>query len=217
LGPFRKPLNSKKTLLRTSLERANLSLEQEKQEKFLVYLEELKRWNKKINLTAITEDSEIIEKHFINSLLFSFFIMPRRGLKVMDLGSGAGFPGLPVKILLPEVSMTLLEASQKKTAFLKHICRALELKEVECLAKRSEDLVKEKSRFDFYDMIITRAAGIERHEKAFSFLLKENGLFVVQKGLNQKDEKDLQRLCLLETRPYKNRDIVMQVYKKCFT
>ena len=208
---------SKKTLLKTSLERANFSLGQEKTEKLLVYLEELKRWNKKINLTAITEDSEIIEKHFINSLLFSYFIVPRPGLRVVDLGSGAGFPGLPIKIFLPGVSMTLLEASQKKTAFLKHVCRILGIKDIECLAKRSEELVKEKNRSRFYDIIITRAAGIERHEKAFAPLLIKNGLFVVQKGLSQKDEEGPQGLSLLETRLFENRDVVMRVYKKCFT
>ncbi|TAJ07613.1 MAG: 16S rRNA (guanine(527)-N(7))-methyltransferase RsmG, partial [Nitrospirae bacterium] len=92
-----------------------------------VYFRELQAWNDKTNLTAITDEREIAVKHFLDSLVCSKALDHPEQARVMDVGSGAGFPGLPLKLMHPELDMTLLEPSQKKTAFLRHVIGTLEL------------------------------------------------------------------------------------------
>jgi 16S rRNA (guanine527-N7)-methyltransferase len=121
---------------------------------FLVYLAELKEWNQRINLTAITEDDEIIEKHFIDSLAALKAIDQFESQTLLDIGSGAGFPGLPIKIACPGLRVTLLEASQKKAAFLYHLLGRLHIVDTPVLNKRLEKLADEAPR---YDLIVARA------------------------------------------------------------
>ncbi len=97
------------------------------------YLSELKKWNRKINLTAIRDDRDIIIKHFLDSFSFLKGFMPREGLRLLDMGSGAGFPALPVKIAHGEIEITMVESVKKKASFLRHIIRTLDLKGVEVL------------------------------------------------------------------------------------
>jgi len=107
-------------------------------EKFLLYLRELQEWGKNINLTGIRDEREIIIKHFLDSLT-CLRLLKELGGKVVDLGTGAGFPSLPIKIIRPQIELTLLEAREKRTLFLEHIVKILGLKEVKVLWKRVED------------------------------------------------------------------------------
>ncbi|OGB88141.1 hypothetical protein A3H38_02715 [candidate division WOR-1 bacterium RIFCSPLOWO2_02_FULL_46_20] len=121
---------------------------------FDVYLQELLAWNKKFNLTAITKSEEIKIKHFEDSLAL------RQALRltkqsVIDIGTGAGFPGIPLKIVCPEIKLTLLEATKKKTEFLKHIVSTLNLKGVDIVWGRAEDLAKDKR--ESFDLAVARA------------------------------------------------------------
>src|SRR5262249_25054495 len=102
-----------------------VSLSDQAADKLLQFREELTRWNRKVNLTAITDPMEILEKHFIDSLA----VVPqiKRAATLLDIGSGGGFPGIPIKLELPDLDVTLLESSRRKVAFLKHALTTLEI------------------------------------------------------------------------------------------
>jgi 16S rRNA (guanine527-N7)-methyltransferase len=105
---------------------------------FQTYAEELLAWNRRINLTRITSPAQIAIKHFVDSLPGADVL--GSGWRVIDLGSGGGFPGIPLKILRPDLKITLVDAVRKKVSFQKHICRRLGLGGIECLHARIEDL-----------------------------------------------------------------------------
>ncbi len=122
--------------------------------KFEVYLKELLEWNKKFNLTAITDPDEIRLKHFEDSLsLLQTIQLTNQSL--IDIGSGAGFPGIPLRIACPQISLTLIEATHKKVKFLRHLTSTLGLAGVEVLWGRAEELVKE--RREIFDVAVARA------------------------------------------------------------
>jgi len=121
---------------------------------FMSYLEDIKEWNRAINLTAIISDEEIIEKHFLDSLAGLKAIEKRPGQALLDIGTGAGFPGVPLKIAFPALRLSLVESSQKKAAFLHHLTGKLKLSEVSILNQRIEKLSNIDRR---YDLIVARA------------------------------------------------------------
>ena len=168
---------------------AGFPLQEGQRWQFERYLVELLKWNRTINLTALTREEDIIIKHFLGSLtfLYGFELTPQ--LEVLDLGSGGGFPGLPIKIVCPQISLTLIEAGQKKVAFLKHIGRTLDLKGVRYEAQRSEALVQQSLYNEFFDIVLCRAIGKLYKMVAFSFpLLKSGGSLITQKGLDFETE-----------------------------
>jgi 16S rRNA (guanine527-N7)-methyltransferase len=109
-------------------------------EQIATYVEVLLRWNKRMNLTAVREPENIVTRHFGESLFLARHVELRPSWKVVDLGSGAGFPGLPMKIYVPEISLTLIESHKKKAIFLREIIRTLELADADVFAGRAEDL-----------------------------------------------------------------------------
>jgi 16S rRNA (guanine527-N7)-methyltransferase len=151
--------------------------------RFDKYLFELKKWNRAYNLTALKSDEDIIVKHFFDSLLY-LKVMPEGQWNICDIGSGAGFPGMPMAIVRPELNIVLIEPSRKKSAFLRHIKRTFMLNNVEVLEKRVED-VKDR----FFDIAVTRAlfSISDLIEKAVH-VLKKNGFFVLNKGPKFEDE-----------------------------
>lgn len=135
--------------------------------RLVLYLRELTRWNEKVNLTALTTDLDIVIKHFLDSLAaFKIIradppiIRPGAGLRVLDVGAGAGFPGLILKIQDPELAVTLLEPSMKKAAFLHHMIGLLGLSGVSVITRRLEDL-HEPLPSGPYDLVTTRALAPE--------------------------------------------------------
>lgn len=125
-------------------------------DQFLIYLRELQKWNAKINLTGIQDACMIIQHHFIDSLSCILSGELEGFLRVVDVGTGAGFPGLPLKIYNPGLMMMLLDASHKKIAFVKNVCRKLGFLDVRCLAKQVEELGGEDREAD---LIVSRAVG----------------------------------------------------------
>jgi len=121
---------------------------------FDIYLRELLEWNKKFNLTSITDPEEIRRKHFDDSLLLLQTIQ-LNNQSVIDVGTGAGFPGIPLKIACPKIKLTLLEATRKKIEFLKHLVSILDLKDVEIIWGRAEEVAKEKR--EVFDVAVSRA------------------------------------------------------------
>ena len=144
-------------LVRCSRELLGLDLPAETQRSFSLYADELLSWNEKFNLTAITAPEEIEMRHFLDSLAVIRAVTFKPGMRVIDVGTGAGFPGLPLKLAFPGIELTLLEATAKKTAFLEHIVERLKLGSVKVLNARAEDAGQDPSHRERYDVALARA------------------------------------------------------------
>lgn len=132
-----------------------LSLDPEQVESFQVYYEELIRWNKRVNLTAIVDYEEVQLKHFLDSLTVALAFRDVPSL-LLDVGAGAGMPGLPLKILLPNISLTLVDSTHRKTDFLNHLVTRLGLQGVEVLNARAEDLAHDEAYRERFDLVLSR-------------------------------------------------------------
>jgi 16S rRNA (guanine527-N7)-methyltransferase len=120
---------------------------------FAVYLAELRRWNAKTNLTAIDEPGEVVVKHFLDSLTL-VRMLPQGRFRAADIGSGAGFPGLALKVVLPEMELVSVEPAHRKAAFQRQASRLMGLKSVTVLERRLEDVLPEEAAFD---VVLSRA------------------------------------------------------------
>ncbi|MEO5360282.1 MAG: 16S rRNA (guanine(527)-N(7))-methyltransferase RsmG [Nitrospirota bacterium] len=154
-------------------------------EAFIIYAAELKKWTKVHNLTSVTDEEGIAVKHFLDSVLFT---IPLRGSDcgILDVGSGAGFPGIPMKIVRPDLRLTLLEPKGKKAAFLRHIVHKLNLNDVEIIEGRLETFQPPRR---LYDAAVVRAL-FTAHEfiSKVSPLVKPGGLICLGKGRDYKKE-----------------------------
>jgi 16S rRNA (guanine527-N7)-methyltransferase len=148
---------------------------------FFKYFAELVKWNKKINLTTIREERDIVVKHGLDSLAYIKGFVPSPGLTLIDLGSGAGFPALPIKIVHPGLSVALVESVQKKASFLRHMIRMLMLDKVQVVDKRTDLLPAPfLAAFD----IVTARAFADMGSALLTGLpfLKPGGLMVMSRG-----------------------------------
>src|SRR5258707_9493561 len=125
-------------------------------DQFLRYQQELLDWNTRINLTAITDPEEVLLRHFLDSLSL-LLVYDRAETCLLDIGTGAGFPGLPLKIVRPQWQVVLLEATGKKVAFLQHIIEALQLQDVVALHGRAEELAHKAGYRASFDVVTARA------------------------------------------------------------
>ena len=148
-------MNSSDILI-NGAKRFNVSLNKDQVRLFLEYLEILRLWNKKINLTSIKDENEIIIKHFIDSLSVVPFI--ENESRVLDIGSGAGFPGIPLKIVKPSIQLTLLDSTQKKVFFLLELINKLKLIGVNAVWGRAESRDNGVKR-GYYSYVVSRAVG----------------------------------------------------------
>ena len=137
------------------LEKLNLTLTEEQIEKFYNYMNLLIEWNKKINLTAIIEPKDIILKHFIDSLTIEKYI--KKGENIIDVGTGAGFPGIPLKIAREDLKITLADSLNKRINFLNEVINKLDLKNIETIHTRAEELGKNKKFREKFDIATSRA------------------------------------------------------------
>jgi 16S rRNA (guanine527-N7)-methyltransferase len=157
-------------------------------EHFKAYLAVLLEWNAKMNLTGITEPEDIWHKHFLDSLTV-LEALPQSAKRLIDIGTGAGFPGLPIAIVRPDLDITLLEATGKKVKFLEHMILTLGLKNVAAIQGRAEVLNKEKAYKGKYDIALARAVAMLPVIAGYALpFLKPGGVIIAQKKLTT-DEK----------------------------
>jgi 16S rRNA (guanine527-N7)-methyltransferase len=165
----------------------NLKLSVEQLSKFYKYMELLTEWNEKMNLTAIIEPKEIILKHFIDSLTILKEI--KDGDKIVDVGTGAGFPGVPLSIMKEKSEITLVDSLNKRLIFLEEVAKELELKNIIIIHSRAEDFGRNNSYREKYDVAVSRAvANLSTLSEYLIPLIKIDGKCVCMKAGNTKEE-----------------------------
>jgi len=158
-----------------------IQIDREKIDQFGIHAFELAKWTQKTNLTAISDPLEIAVKHFLDSIAPVPIIPPDTSL--LDIGSGGGFPGIPLKIMIPSLSVTLIDASRKKVSFLRHVIRMLGLDNIEAFHVRAEDLSGDRILNNIYDVIVSRALSSMVNFVQMSLpLLEKNGFIIAMKG-----------------------------------
>lgn len=156
-----------------------LQLSADEIDSFVLYADELKKWNSKVNLTAIVKDKEIAVKHFVDSLSLAPYISASD--RLLDIGSGAGLPIIPLKIINPEIAMVSVDAVAKKIHFQRHIIRVLKLQNIEALHARIEKLHETYSHA--FSIITSRAfTRLDRFVSLAAPLLAEGGTLIAMKG-----------------------------------
>ncbi len=145
--------------LESGANKLGLHLTSRQFEQFQVYYRELIDWNRRLNLTAITDYEEVQVKHFLDSLtVVQVLKLPlSKGVKLIDVGTGAGIPGIPLKILLPEIELVLLDATKKKAGFLEHIIQQLDMKDVEIVVGRAEEIAHKSEYRQQFGLVLSRA------------------------------------------------------------
>lgn len=178
-------------LLKTGLSELNINLSDEQISQFIKYYEYLVEKNKVMNLTAITAFEEVIIKHFLDSLSFvkAIDVKCLAGLELIDIGTGAGFPGIPLKIAFPELNITLLDSLNKRINFLNEVINMLSLESVKAIHGRSEEFgVKEEYREKF-DICVSRAVSNLSTLSEFCLpFVKVGGQFISYKAGDSDDE-----------------------------
>jgi 16S rRNA (guanine527-N7)-methyltransferase len=172
--------------LQTACAEHGLQLDDQQLEKFEKYASFLVEYNKNVNLTAITKYEEIIEKHFYDSILPSFMIDIKD--EICDVGAGAGFPSIPLKIAYPELKVIILEPLNKRCVFLEKLVELLELKDVKIKNVRAEDYAQDYR--ESYSLVTARAvANLSMLAELCIPLVKKDGIFLAMKGTNGKKEE----------------------------
>jgi len=175
-------------------QKIGIDLHKDQIKKFSRYLELLVQWNQKINLTSLKTPREIIIKHFLDSISCIKIInkyIDTEGISVIDVGAGAGFPGMPIKIICPSIRLSLLEARKKKTIFLQKLTEEMNFQQVKILNGRAETFGKSIDYREKYDIAVSRAVA---HLSVLSEycipLVRMGGLFIAQKGRSYKEETE---------------------------
>ena len=157
-------------------------------DQFQTYMELLLEWNEKMNLTAITQPEEVVEKHFLDSMTLLSWPKLKQGAKVIDVGTGAGFPGIPLKIMRPDIDLTLLDGTMKRLNFLGEVCAALKVS-ARRVHKRAEEAGLDKTMRERYDLATARAvASLPVLAEYCMPLIKMKGHFIAMKGPGAEQE-----------------------------
>lgn len=181
-------------LFQNGINTLGLEVTAEQLKQFEQYSALLVDWNTKMNLTAITDDAGIAVKHFLDSILPLAHIAVPQSAKVADIGTGAGFPGLPIKIMRPDLSLTLIDSLNKRVSFLKETTAQLRLQKVESIHGRAEELGRDKQYRAMYDMVFSRAvANLAALSEYCLPFIRKGGMFVALKASDLDEELESAR------------------------
>ena len=177
------------TAFEKGLDEWNIQLTDKQKNQFLDYYEILTEWNTFMNLTAITEFQEVVTKHFLDSLSIVKAMDMKKVHSLMDVGTGAGFPGLPQKIVFPHIEVTLLDSLNKRVKFLNEVIQSLELEGIQALHGRAEDYGKQADCRERYDLCVSRAvANLSSLSEYCLPFVKEGGKFISYKSGKMEEE-----------------------------
>ncbi|SRR5690606_22397913 len=166
-----------------------IALSPDQLQQFETYYQMLVEWNKKMNLTAITDKEEVYLKHFYDSMTAAFYFDFTKSMTLCDVGAGAGFPSIPLKIISPEIHITIVDALKKRTRFLQELVQALQLKNVTLYHDRAETFAKRQQHREKYDVVTARAvARMSVLSELCLPLVKNSGYFVAMKASSAKEE-----------------------------
>lgn len=189
--------NEFSTILKEESTLINVMLNDKQIQDFYKYMNMLIQWNEKINLTAIIEPKDIIIKHFVDSLTISKYIKDE--MKIIDIGTGAGFPGIPIKIKNEKVEITLMDALNKRINFLEEVIKKNNLKNIETLHGRAEEFGKNTKYREKYDMCITRAvAKMNILVEYMMPFIKKDGICICMKGIEVEEELEKSKNAIKE-------------------
>lgn len=175
-------------LLRESLKQLNIFCDDEVIDRFERYYDLLVSWNDKINLTSLTKKEDIIIKHFIDSIIMIKYT-DITGKTLLDVGTGAGFPGIPLKIICSECNVLLLDSLKKRIVFLEEVISELGLSGISAIHGRAEDVAKEKDLRERFDIVTSRAvANLSTLSEYCLPFVNMDGYFISYKGTNITDE-----------------------------
>ncbi|WP_150272619.1 16S rRNA (guanine(527)-N(7))-methyltransferase RsmG [Paenibacillus tepidiphilus] len=190
----------------TLLKEQGIQLTEIQLAQFELYYQELVSWNEKMNLTGITERAQVYMKHFYDSLSLSFYLNMQEVQSLADIGSGAGFPGIPLKIAFPHLKLSIVDSLAKRISFLQHICDSLKLSDVELIHGRAEDIARQPAHRDAYDVVTARAVARLALLNEFCLpFVRQGGMFAAMKGSDPVEEVAESRKSLKELRATLNK------------
>jgi 16S rRNA (guanine527-N7)-methyltransferase len=171
------------------LKEKGIELSQKQLDQFSLYFTLLVEWNEKMNLTAITDQEDVYLKHFYDSISASFYFDFTQPMAIVDVGAGAGFPSLPLKICFPHLKVTIVDSLNKRITFLQHLVESLELDDVHLFHDRAETFAQNSIHREKYDIAMARAvARLTVLAELCIPLVKKNGFFLGMKGLKGEEE-----------------------------
>ena len=184
--------------IKTYADEIEIVLNEQQIHQFYQYMELLLEWNEKINLTAITNPEEIIVKHFIDSLTIAKYV--KENARLIDVGTGAGFPGIPLKIIREDIEITLLDSLNKRVNFLNEVIHELKLSKIQAVHSRVEDFAKDKKNRESFDYATSRAvANLSTLSEYLIPLVKIGGNAISMKGseVDEEMKQSQKAICLL--------------------
>ena len=185
--------------LKRKSEALNIVLNEKQLAMFETYYEMLVEKNKVMNLTAITEKNEVIDKHFIDSISLKKAMDVTKSVKVLDLGTGAGFPGIPLKIAYPNLQVTLLDSLNKRIKFLQEVIEELSLEEIDAIHGRAEDYAKQSGYREQFDICVSRAvANLATLSEYCLPYVKQGGCFISYKSGAVQEELEQSKKAIKE-------------------
>lgn len=181
--------NEFESIFLDEVKKIDVSVNDDMLNKFYIYMKEIIDWNEKVNVTAITDEKMFIVKHFIDSLTVNRFVEDKKS--IIDIGTGAGFPGIPLKIVNPNLKVTLIDSVNKKLNVIRDISEKIKLNNLQIIHTRAEDLAIKDEYREKYDVATTRA--VSNLSTILEYMLpfvKVGGYAVCMKGPNYKEELD---------------------------